>query len=210
MAVDYKTISAAACDQFTEKRSRFIGYISPVTTEEQAMEFIAGKRQQHWDAAHNVFAYILRDGNIARFSDDGEPSGTAGKPVLDVLSGSGIVDAVIVVTRYFGGVLLGTGGLTRAYSQGARVAIEAAEVLNMCYCAEIEMELEYHLYGTMTHLLPKYGAEIIDSDFSAAVRMKYLVREADVKALLNEIEDATSAVVVPRINRWLFHNMQQR
>ena len=109
---------------FFKKRSRFIGYCAPVTTQEQALEFIEKIKSKHWDAKHNVYAYILREGGVKRYSDDGEPSGTAGMPVLDVITKNEIYDVCIVVTRYFGGVLLGTGGLVRAYSQGAKVALK--------------------------------------------------------------------------------------
>ena len=114
---DYRTIAAFAEDQFVEKRSRFIGAIAPVSTEEEALAFLEARRELHREATHNVYVYTLREGGLTRFSDDGEPSGTAGKPALDVLRGSGLVDVAIVVTRYFGGTLLGTGGLTRAYAQ---------------------------------------------------------------------------------------------
>ena len=112
----YKTIRNAAEDEFVEKRSRFIGHALPVTTEEEALAFIAEMKSKYWDASHNVYAYILREGGIQRFSDDGEPQGTAGIPTLDVLRKEGLTDLVVVVTRYFGGILLGGGGLVRAYS----------------------------------------------------------------------------------------------
>ena len=117
----YTTVAAPAQDEFVERRSRFIGHIAPVTTEEEAMAFLKALRDKHYDARHNVFAFVLRDGR-SRFSDDGEPSGTGGKPVMDVITGAGLSDVAVVVTRYFGGVLLGTGGLTHAYSQGASLA----------------------------------------------------------------------------------------
>ena len=119
---EYLTLKQEASDEFYEKRSRFIGYAKPVTTLEQATEFINTIRQKHWDATHNVYAYVLRDGQQRRYSDDGEPSGTAGVPVLDVLLKGNITDCCVVATRYFGGVLLGAGGLVRAYSQGVWTA----------------------------------------------------------------------------------------
>ena len=110
----YTTIAAPARDEFTERRSRFIGQIAPVTTEEEAAAFLAAVREANREARHNVYAYVLRQNNLSRFSDDGEPSGTGGKPVLDVINGEGLTDVIVVVTRYFGGILLGTGGLTHA------------------------------------------------------------------------------------------------
>ena len=107
----YKTVLNEAQDEFVEKRSKFIGYCKPIKTEQEAIDFINEKRSIHWDATHNVYAYVLKDGNIQRYSDDSEPQGTAGVPTLDVIRKSGVVDCVVVVTRYFGGVLLGAGGL---------------------------------------------------------------------------------------------------
>ena len=129
MNTDYKTVKIESSDEFTEKRSRFIGYVKPVKTEAEATEFINSIRSKHWDARHNVYAYSLREGNIKRYSDDGEPSGTAGMPVLDVITKNEVYDVCVVVTRYFGGVLLGTGGLVRAYSQGSKIALEAGQVV---------------------------------------------------------------------------------
>ena len=127
MEKPYKTILEPADDEFVEKKSRFIAYTSPVHTVEEANAFIAGIRQRHWDATHNVPAFVLRSG-VQRSSDDGEPGGTAGMPVLDVLLKSGVQDVCVVVTRYFGGILLGAGGLVRAYSHACSLALEAAGV----------------------------------------------------------------------------------
>ena len=128
---DYLTLRKESSDEFIEKRSRFIGYAKPVTTQEEAMDFINAIRAKHWDATHNVYAYVLRDGQSRRYSDDGEPSGTAGVPVLDVLLKENITDCVVVATRYFGGVLLGAGGLVRAYSHTSKIAVEAAGIMKM-------------------------------------------------------------------------------
>ena len=123
MDKNYKTVKFNTKDEFVEKRSRFIGYCKPVTTEQEAIDFINKIKKDHWDATHNVYAYSLREGQIKRYSDDGEPSGTAGMPALDVILKNDVVDVVVVVTRYFGGVLLGTGGLVRAYAKGCKVAL---------------------------------------------------------------------------------------
>lgn len=121
MQAEYTTLAGYGEDEFVEKRSRFIGYAAPVSTEAEAVAFVNSIRERHREATHNVYAYILREGQIKRYSDDGEPQGTAGIPVLDVLQKAGIVDAVVVVTRYFGGTLLGAGGLVRAYTEGAAI-----------------------------------------------------------------------------------------
>ena len=122
---EYKTIKEASSDEFIVKKSRFIGYVKPVKTQEEALEFINEIKTKHWDATHNVHAYCLREGGIRRFSDDGEPQGTAGIPSLDVLLKEEVVDCCVVVTRYFGGIMLGAGGLVRAYSHGAKIALDA-------------------------------------------------------------------------------------
>ena len=165
---EYKTVRKNAQDQFVEKRSRFIGYACPVQTEQEALDFITSKKSEHWDASHNVYAYILRDGTM-RFSDDGEPQGTAGMPVLDVLRKSGVTDVVTVATRYFGGILLGAGGLTRAYSKSARDALAAAGVAAMglwtaalCTCPYPLLErvkLEVQAVGGTVDAVD-YGAEV--------------------------------------------------
>ena len=143
---EYKTVRKNAQDQFVEKRSRFIGYACPVQTEQEALDFITSKKSEHWDASHNVYAYILRDGTM-RFSDDGEPQGTAGMPVLDVLRKSGVTDVVTVATRYFGGILLGGGGLVRAYSHTASIALQAAQIITMRECLLLSLTCDYGRYG---------------------------------------------------------------
>ena len=122
---EYTTILDRAEDEFVERKSRFIGAIAPVETEEEALDFIAQIKHQHRDATHNTYAYVLKNG-VKRYSDDGEPQGTAGVPMLDCLEKEGLVDVAVVVTRYFGGILLGAGGLVRAYSHGAKIAVDAA------------------------------------------------------------------------------------
>ena len=129
-AKSYRTVAAPAQDEFTEKKSRFIGFIAPVTTEQEAAEFVEEIRARHREARHHCYAYLLRQGNLSRFSDDGEPSGTAGRPILEVLQREELTDVCVVVVRYFGGILLGTGGLARAYPQVCNLAVAAAEILS--------------------------------------------------------------------------------
>ena len=161
----YQTIGQAASDAFTEKRSRFIGYAAPVQSEEEAVRFIADIRAKHWDAKHNVYAYSLRAGQQKRYSDDGEPKGTAGVPVLDVLQKSEVVDAVLVVTRYFGGVLLGTGGLVRAYSHAAALAVAAAGIVTVRRCAVCELRCDYTRFETAQAMILDAG-RLLDKDLS--------------------------------------------
>ncbi len=171
----YVTVKERAEDQFVEKKSRFIGYITPATTPEEAMAFVSEIKQKHWDATHNVWAYLLKDGQ-KRYSDDGEPQGTAGIPVLDVLEKSGVVDICVVATRYFGGILLGGGGLVRAYSHTAKIALDAAQKLTMAECKELEIRVDYSLYGKLNYILPDYEVKLLDSDFGVEVTLHLLMK----------------------------------
>ena len=174
MANSYLTIEKEASDEFTEKRSRFIGYIKPVTTEAEALEFIEGIKKKHWDAKHNVYAYALRSG-ASRFSDDGEPQGTAGMPVLDVLKKSNVVDCVVVVTRYFGGILLGGGGLVRAYSHAASIAVSAAGIKEMKPYTLLTTTVDYNLYGKLENVINSNNGSVENSDFKENVTVSFLI-----------------------------------
>ncbi len=174
--MEYKTVSAYAADEFVERKSRFIGHIAPASTEEEAQDFIARISREHRDASHNVYAYILRTGGLSRCSDNGEPQGTGGVPVLDVLQKEGLTDVCAVVTRYFGGILLGTGGLVRAYSHGAKLAVDAARILHMSPCSEVAVECEYSFYGKLAYLLPDYRIQTLSSDFGERVTLNLLLR----------------------------------
>ena len=173
MERDYRTVLKAASDEFTEKRSRFIGHIAPVTTEAQAQAFIAAKKKEYWDARHNVWAYVLRDGNLRRYSDDNEPQGTAGMPVLDVLQKEELTDCVVVVTRYFGGILLGGGGLVRAYSHAARLAVDAGGRCEMRASALLHICCDYAQYGWVSPLVIASGGVVDDTDFAEDVTLRF-------------------------------------
>ena len=168
---EYKTVRASAKDEYIVKKSRFIGHIAPVTTAEQALEFISAVSKKHWDATHNVYAYILRDGGIKRYSDDGEPQGTAGIPVLDVLEKTGVTDCAVVVTRYFGGILLGGGGLVRAYSHSASIAVAAGGIVTRALCARLKVTCDYYFYGKLSSLVPESGGVIEDTVFEDNVTL---------------------------------------
>lgn len=170
---NYLTLKNEAQDEFIEKRSRFIGYAKPVKTQEEAMDFINTIRSKHWDATHNVYAYVLREGQARRYSDDGEPSGTAGVPVLDVLLKENLTDCVVVATRYFGGVLLGAGGLVRAYSHTSKIAVEAAGIIKMSVCAQLSVTCDYNFYGKLSSLIPEHAGIIEDTDFGENVTVKF-------------------------------------
>ena len=172
----YTTLGKEASSELTEKKSVFIGYARPVKTEQEAIDFIAKIRKKHSDARHNVYAYQLCGGGIARYSDDGEPQGTAGVPVLDVIKKSGADDCVVVVTRYFGGILLGTGGLVRAYSAAAKLAIDAAEVVTYESYREFELGCDYSAYQKIDAELPKFGIITDSVEFGEVITLKLAIK----------------------------------
>ena len=169
----YKTLGHYAAEEYIVKKSRFIGYAKPVKTEKEALDFIAEISKKHWDATHNVYAYSLREGGIKRYSDDGEPQGTAGMPVLNVLTQEEVTDCVVVVTRYFGGILLGGGGLVRAYSHTAKIAVDAGGVITMRLCNIMSVTCDYNFYGRLNSLIPEYGGIVDDTVFEENVKITF-------------------------------------
>jgi uncharacterized YigZ family protein len=194
--MDYLTVSAPAQASFIEKRSEFIGYISPVTTNDEAVAFINSIKAHHRKAKHNVYAYILRKDNISRYSDDGEPQGTAGTPVLEVLSKRGLTDVCVVVTRYFGGILLGGGGLVRAYSHAASIACDAAKIMDMRLCHRLRIVTDYGLYGKVSYLLPNYRTITLSSDFGSDVALEILVTSDRLAPLVKDLTEASNGAAV--------------
>ncbi len=163
------TLASNVSCEMEERKSIFIGHAAPITCEEEARQFIEAKKKEYYDAKHNVYAYLLDDGAIARYSDDGEPQGTAGPPVLNVIKMSGATDLVVVVTRYFGGILLGAGGLVRAYTTSARIAIEAAGLAVYEQYAIFRIEVSYSDYQRLTVALEKIAAQEDHCDFGEDV-----------------------------------------
>ena len=190
--MNYFTISQAAIDSFIEKKSEFIGYIAPVKTNDEAVAFINEIKAMHRKARHNVYAYILREDNISRYSDDGEPQGTAGVPVLEVLQKRGLTDVCVVVTRYFGGILLGGGGLLRAYSHAASIACDAAHIMDMRLCHRLTIKTDYNLYGKINYILPNFDVITVNSDFADAVTLEILVMSEKLDALRKELTEVTN------------------
>lgn len=183
--MEYKTVEKEASDFFIEKKSRFIGYVKPVKTQDEAVEFINTIKSKHWDATHNVYAYVLRENNIQRYNDDGEPGGTAGVPVLDVILKEGVSDVCVVATRYFGGTLLGAGGLVRAYSHTSKIALEAGKIITMAQCSVMKAEVDYSFYERFNKLLEEFGANIINTEFADNVRLTFSLKE-NLSEYLNE------------------------
>nr|WP_319487929.1 YigZ family protein [uncultured Caproiciproducens sp.] len=189
--VEYRTVGNEALSEFTERRSRFIGCAKPVNTEEEAVSFIHSIKSKNWNATHNVYAYSIRSGQIKRYSDDGEPQGTAGIPVLDVIVKSGVTDTAVVVTRYFGGILLGTGGLVRAYSHGASIALEQAGIITMRTCLIAEVCCDYSQYGRLSALIPESGGTVDHADFTDCVKIFFHMSDEDMYLFEQKLADAT-------------------
>lgn len=189
---EYKTVEKEASDFFIEKKSKFIGYAKPVKTQEEAVDFISKIKSKNWDATHNVYAYVLRENNIQRYSDDGEPSGTAGVPVLDVMLKESLVDVCVVATRYFGGTLLGAGGLVRAYSHMSKIALEAAGIITMAQCSVMSAEVDYSFYDRLNILLSDSSAVILNTSFSDKVCVEFSVKENIVDLLNAKLIDVSN------------------
>ncbi|MDD4700042.1 MAG: YigZ family protein [Oscillospiraceae bacterium] len=186
---EYKTISRLASAEFVEHRSRFIGTIKPVMTEDEALQFINEQKQKYWDATHNVYAYVLRQGNVKRYSDDGEPHSTAGVPALDVLEKEGLTDCVVVITRYFGGVLLGTGGLVRAYSQGVKAALNAGGIVIMRECVTCTLECNYTQFGKLEALIRSSADCLDNTTFSDKVVVDFSVKTENLPSFEKELAE---------------------
>lgn len=198
---EYKTVEKEASDFFIEKKSKFIGYAKPAKTQEDALEFISEIKSKHWDATHNVYAYVLRENNIQRYSDDGEPSGTAGVPVLDVMLKESLVDVCVVATRYFGGTLLGAGGLVRAYSHTSKIALEAAGIITMAQCSVMSAEVDYSFYDRLNILLSDFSAVILDTSFSDKVCVEFSVKENIVDSLNAKLIDVSNGKYISKFLR---------
>ena len=188
----YKTLLQEANDEYIVNKSRFIGSAAPVETPEQALAFLDKIRQQYKDATHNCYAYIIgKNAGIMRYSDDGEPGGTAGMPIIEVMKARGVVDCAVVVTRYFGGILLGAGGLVRAYSHSTALAIEQAQVQIMLPCHPVLLQADYSLYGKIAYALPKTDLIQKNVTFEDQVRMELLVRDTILPELQKQLIDLT-------------------
>ena len=187
----FKTVHQAAEKEIVINKSRFIGHVMPVSSEEEAQAFVEEIRKKHRTATHNVPVYLLgQDHSIQKYSDDGEPSGTAGVPVLNMLKNEGITDVAIVITRYFGGVKLGTGGLVRAYTQSAKEALEEAKVIEMIQYELVQVNLEYNQHGKMQHFLesnPQYLLK--DTLYTDKVAVLIYTKGEDNETLLSKITD---------------------
>ncbi len=188
----YKTLCAADQAEFTVQKSRFIGYGAPVADEQAALDFLAAVRAEHKGASHHCYAYIVGlNRGIMRYSDDGEPGGTAGMPILGVMQARELVNAAVVVVRYFGGVLLGAGGLTRAYAQGSAAALDAARVVTMVRSQRFAAEIAYPHWDKALHALSAFPCVVEDQAFTDRVTATLLTREADAEGLAKLLAQVT-------------------
>ena len=181
--------------RYEDRKSKFIGEIFPVKTPEAAIEAIQSVKAKYRDARHHCYAYIIREGNYMRYSDDGEPQGTAGMPILDVLRRENITNVCCVVTRYFGGVLLGTGGLVRAYTKSAQLGLEAAGINQMSRYSVLLITCPYSLLGVVQNILPEHDCVVEETDYAADVTLTVTLPEGGEALLEQALKDATSAGV---------------
>ena len=187
----YKTIQGTAQAEYEEKKSRFIGQVAHVETEEEALAFLNGVRAANPMARHNVYAYVLREENRVRYSDDGEPARTSGLPTLSVIEHAELKDVICVTTRYFGGTLLGTGGLVRAYTKAAQDAFAAAQMVTFAQCRDILVSIDYPLYDQLSHWLSAQGIQVLDSTFATDVTVEVRVLAAEAEAVIAAITELT-------------------
>ena len=196
MKGEYTSLEKEGFSEYIEKRSVFYGYSAPVQTEEEAIAFVKKIKEKHADARHNVYAYVLRENNTQRFSDDGEPHGTAGLPLLDTLRKPGITDSVIVVTRYFGGILLGTGGLVRAYSTAAKDAVEDSRIVKYTLHKKMEITVSYSDYQKVIYYLDKNSISHSPAVFDANVTLTANVLPKQWETVESTIKDTTGGKAI--------------
>ncbi len=180
-AMSYLTIKQAATSEYIEKRSKFLGVCFPCKTENEALSHIESIKAQYWDARHSCYAFVVDEGRTARFSDDGEPHGTAGKPILEVINAKKLVNVLVVVTRYFGGVLLGTGGLVRAYTTATKDALENATAVEMTPCTIFKIVCDYSDHSNLLRLIEMGSANLQSTDFAEKVTLTIALKDCDIK-----------------------------
>ena len=194
MLEQYNTIYEGGEGEIIEKKSRFIATVRLVKTEEEALSFIEEMRKKYWNATHNCYAYVIGERKeTMRCSDDGEPSGTAGKPMLDVLLGEDLYNTAVVVTRYFGGALLGTGGLVRAYSKAVQEGLACSRIITKHHGILLEIGTDYNGVGKLQYLFGQRGIPITDSRYTEDVKLQVLVPKSEENAVKKAVTEATSA-----------------
>lgn len=201
----YKTVKQYGEGEIEEKKSRFLGKIKPVETEEEAIAFIESIKKRYWDARHNCYAFIIGEHSESiRCSDDGEPSGTAGKPMLEVLQNNGLKNVVAVVTRYFGGTLLGTGGLVRAYTQATQAALEEAQVATMTLMSVLTIRTDYNAIGKIKYMLAQADIPVMGEEYGVDVGVTISVPVSEKEAVQKKIIEATNGKAVMEEKEQIF------
>lgn len=201
----YKTVKQYGEGEIEEKKSRFLGKIKPVSTEEEAIAFIESIKKQYWDARHNCYAFIIGEHSESiRCSDDGEPSGTAGKPMLEVLQNNGLKNVVAVVTRYFGGTLLGTGGLVRAYTQATQAALEEAQIATMTLMSVLEIRTDYNAIGKIKYMFTQADTLVMGEDYGVDVAVTIAVPVTEKETMQKKIVEATNGKAVMEEKEQIF------
>lgn len=195
----YTTVSGEAQAEIVEKRSRFIGAVMPVASEEEAQVRLEEIRKKHRDARHNIFAYIIEENGLERCSDDGEPAGTAGVPVLNIIKREGLSNVLVVVTRYFGGILLGTGGLVHAYSKAAKEALSRTNSVTMRLCREVRVRCEYTLLGKIQNELSSFDLLRGDVSYAEDAEISLYIPDADAERFEAHIIDITNNAAKVRL-----------
>ena len=197
MVMEYKTVYEGGEGEITVKKSRFIAAVSPAATEDEALAFIESVKKKHWNATHNCFAYVIGEQNaLARMSDDGEPGGTAGKPMLDVLLGEELCNTVVVVTRYFGGTLLGTGGLVRAYSQAVKEGLASSVIITKIRGVKLKIHTDYTGLGKIQYILAQRGIKIMDTVYTHKVELTALAAETETDSVCAAVTEGTNGQAV--------------
>lgn len=206
MVEQYKTVYEGGTGEIVEKKSRFIANVRPVETEEEALAFIEEMKKKYWDARHNCSAYILGERQEQmRCSDDGEPSQTAGKPMMDVLDGAGLTNTAVVVTRYFGGTLLGTGGLVRAYSAAVQEGLKNSRIITKYWGTELLVGTDYNGIGKLQYLFGQRQIPILDAEYTDQVRFTVLVPVSRVQEIRKAVTEATSGQASMEEKRSLYY-----
>ena len=191
--MEYKTVYQGNTAEIVEKKSRFIADVFPVSSEEEALECLERIKKQYWDARHHCYAYVIREERpLERCSDDGEPSGTAGKPILEVIKGAKLENVLIIVTRYFGGTLLGTGGLVRAYTSASREGLAHSTIITRIYGFKLKIQTDYTGLGKIQYILGQRGLPILETNYTDSVELTVLVPTGDEKAVTAEVTEGTN------------------
>ncbi len=206
----YRTVARRAEAVLVEKRSKFIATVIPCEKEEDALRFLDQMRKKYSNATHNVYAYVIDENNIFRYSDDNEPSGTAGMPVLDTIRKAGLVDCAVVVTRYFGGTLLGTGGLVHAYGQSAKEGLLSAGIVERRLCDIVKVTVDYQASGKVTHFLSGSGYMIENTVYENDVTYFVMVKKADTEKFQKDMTELTSGKATMTITGTKYVDIEER